>query len=581
METAVTKMKRTLLVFLVFMLALSRLYAQAAGWQWVRTADKSVTNSSVMASAHAWPTATDGAGNVYLAMWSGYDSLTLGSDTYYNTSNQTRVVLVKYDKEGNVLWSRASTEGNTLPIDIAVDANGNVFLYAYFTGPNVKFGTQEITRTAGMGSNTCYIIKYNQDGDFLWKVNSGTVSLGPEKQSYGSIAADQQGNVYATATYYGSVKIGVIILSNAGGEDVSVAKYSSGGGLVWAKAIGGPGYERASKIAVSNDNSVYVTGEFSSSSVAMGASYLNYSASYPSAGYSCFNIFLARLNAADGSIVWGRQSTGDSRVMSVITDDAGNVYIGGSLRSDTVSFNGIDVRDNAGNPFYAKYSSSGEILRVTPFVQTLASAGSNYAIWDLAVDACNNIWVCGGMDSAFGNGVYLDSFIIMPQPQERVDPMFLASYTDEGILADYASLGSGGLSNSGIAADQNGNMYLVGYYDASRSLRVGVDTVAAVPNSYKNYFIAKYASYTCTPNTISSTVNEMHDLSVFPNPASGSLTVAAPFAITSIAITDIMGKSIYKAEDKNASATISVQNFTPGIYLVRINDQHVVRFVKQ
>lgn len=574
-------MKRTLLVFLVSMLAISPLYAQSAGWQWVRTADKSVTNSSVMASAHAWPTATDGAGNVYLAMWSGYDSLTLGTDTYYNTSTQTRVVLVKYDKEGNVLWSRASTEGNTLPIDIAVDANGNVFLYGYFTGSNVKFGTQEITRTAGMGSNTCYIIKYSQDGDLLWKVNSGTVSLGPEKQSYGSIAADQQGNVYTTATYYGSVKIGVIILSNAGGEDVSVAKYSSGGGLVWAKGIGGLGYERASKIAVSNDNSVYVAGEFSSSSVAMGASYLNYSASYPSAGYSCFNIFLAKLNAADGSIVWGRQSTGDSRVMSVVTDDAGNVYLGGSLRSDTVSFSGIDVRDNRGNPFYAKYSSSGEILRVTPFVQTLASAGSSYAIWDLAVDACNNIWVCGGMDSVFGNGVYLDSFIIMPQPQERVDPMFLASYTDEGILADYASLGSGGLSNSGIATDRDGNTYLVGYYDASKSLRVGVDTIAAVPNSYKNYFIAKYASYTCTPNSISGLVNEMPELSIFPNPTLGTLNIAAPYAINSIVIADILGKTIYQAEGKKALDAISVQNFTPGIYLVRVNSQHVLRFIKQ
>lgn len=575
-------MKRTLRVFLACVLALSPLLTLAqGGWQWVRTADKSVTYSSVMASAHAWPAATDAAGNVYMAMWNGYDSLTLGTTTYHNATNQTRVVVVKYDKDGNVLWSRASTDGNTLPIDIAVDGNGNVFLYGYFTGASVKFGTQEITRTAGMGANTCYIIKYNQDGDFLWKVNSGTVSLGPEKQSYGSIAADRQGNVYATATYYGSVKIGVITLSNAGGEDVSVAKYSAGGGLVWAKGIGGAGYERASKIVVSNDNGVYLVGEFSSPSISVGSSYLNYSASYPSASYSCFNVFLVKLNAADGSMVWGRQSTGDSRVMSVVTDEAGNVYIGGSLRSDTVSFGGVFINDNSGNPFYAKYSSSGDILRVIPFVQTLPSLGGNHAIWDLAVDACNNVWVCGGMDSAFGNGVYLDSFIIMPQPQERVDPMFVASYTDEGILADYASLGSGGLSNSGITADQNGNMYLVGYYDASRSLRVGVDTVASVPNSYKNYFIAKYASYTCTPNSVANIANEMLGVSVFPNPASGILTVTAPYTINSVLITDIMGKSIYKADGNNASAAISVQNFIPGVYLIRVNNQHVLRFIKE
>lgn len=581
MEKAVTKMRRTLHVFLLLILALSPQFVSALGWQWVRTADKSVTNSSVMGSAHAWPIATDASGNVYMAMWSGYDSVTLGATTYFNASAQSKVVLVKYDKEGNVIWSRTSTEGNTLPIDIAVDPNGNAFLYGYFTGENVKFGSEEITRTAGMGTNTCYIIKFSPDGDLLWKVNSGTISLGSEKQSYGSIAADNFGNVYTTATYYGSVKIGVITLTNAGGEDVSVAKYSAGGGLVWAKRIGGTGYERASKITVSNENGLYVVGEFSSLSMAMGSSNLNYSASYPSSSYSCFNIFLARLNAADGSIVWGKQSTGDSRVMSVVADEAGNVYLGGSLRSDTVSFSGLTVYGNSGNPFYAKYSSQGDVLRVTPFVQTLASPGSNHAIWDLAVDACNNIWVCGGMDSAFGNGAYLDSFIIMPQPQERIDPMFIAAYTDEGLLADYAALGSGGLSNSGVAADQNGNIYLSGYYNASKALRVGVDSVSAVPNSYKNYFIAKYASYTCTPNSIAGVANASNGINIFPNPASDILTLSAPFVISSVTVTDVMGKPVYHAAGSNASNPVNVRNLAPGIYLVRINSQHIARFVKQ
>lgn len=581
METVAKTMKRTLLLLSFCILALSPRLVLAQGWQWVRTADKSLTAGSATASAHAWPVATDASGNVYMAMWSGFDSVSLGAATLHSTTYQTQVILVKYDKDGNVLWVRSSTSGNTMPIDIAVDPSGNVLLYGYFTGENVAFGSHTITRTAGMGANTCYIIKYNNDGDLLWKINSGTISLGNERQSYGSLATDKLGNVYAMATYYGAVKIGVTTLTNAGGEDIFVTKYSAGGGLVWAKRFGGAGYEKASAITVANDNSVYITGEFSSPSIQFGSSSLYYSASYPSAGYECFNVFLAKLDA-EGNALWAKQSTGNSRVMCVVADNQGDVYIGGSFRSDTVAFSGSVLYNNDGNPYYVKYAANGDLIRIMPFVQTLPGEGTGQSIWDMAIDICNNVWVAGGMDSAFGNGVLLDTVIVMPQPQERIDPMFIAAYTEAGILADYSSLGSGGLSNSGLATDANGALYLSGYYNAAKPLYVGVDSLNAVANAYTNYFLAKYTSNSCLPSGISlSGNNAVADITLFPNPASGILYIVAPFTISQVAITDVMGKTVYSAQASKRSASVNVSHLAPGIYFVRLNGGQVRRFVKE
>jgi hypothetical protein len=201
-------MKSTLRLFILFALAFMPFLASAQGWQWARNANRMRPYPATTSSSHAWPIATDRAGNVYMAMASSFDTVVLGSYTHHSELFTTQVILTKYSPLGDVIWSVASTDGNTLPIDIAVDQNDNVILYGYFTGDYVRFGPNSINRSAVAGYNTGYLVKFNDDGEFQWGVNSGTISIGLEKQKYGGVATDMSGNIYAASTYYGPTKVG-------------------------------------------------------------------------------------------------------------------------------------------------------------------------------------------------------------------------------------------------------------------------------------------------------------------------------------------------------------------------------------
>jgi hypothetical protein len=74
-------------------------------------------------------------------------------------------------------------------------------------------------------------------------------------------------------------------------------------------------------------------------------------------------------------------------------------------------------------------------------------------------------------------------------------------------------------------------------------------------------------------NTSSST-----EINVFPNPASEMISISitnADFSQISISITDLQGKEVFSATDKNVSAEykrqIDVQEFGKGIYFIRMN----------
>lgn len=55
---------------------------------------------------------------------------------------------------------------------------------------------------------------------------------------------------------------GVINFTGAGGGDVAIIKVDASGNTIWAKQVGGPGYERGSGITTDNSGNVYISGFF-------------------------------------------------------------------------------------------------------------------------------------------------------------------------------------------------------------------------------------------------------------------------------------------------------------------------------
>jgi hypothetical protein len=71
------------------------------------------------------------------------------------------------------------------------------------------------------------------------------------------------------------------------------------------------------------------------------------------------------------------------------------------------------------------------------------------------------------------------------------------------------------------------------------------------------------------------------DIMIKPNPASTFITVTAADMISSILISDPMGRIKYNNVYNNRQVQVDVKDLPPGVYLIRINGSEVRRFVKQ
>src|SRR5437868_12224725 len=110
-------------------------------------------------------------------------------------------------------WVWANSAGGTnhnFGVDIALDANGNVYAVGYFESSPISFGTITLTSAGGFD---IFVVKYNSGGNVLWAKRIGGVI-----DDYGlSIATDAGGNVYVTGSYgSSSITIGPFVLTNTG-----------------------------------------------------------------------------------------------------------------------------------------------------------------------------------------------------------------------------------------------------------------------------------------------------------------------------------------------------------------------------
>ncbi len=71
------------------------------------------------------------------------------------------------------------------------------------------------------------------------------------------------------------------------------------------------------------------------------------------------------------------------------------------------------------------------------------------------------------------------------------------------------------------------------------------------------------------------------ETSVFPNPASIELTIEKDLPITSVAISNLVGKLMFKNDYNSKNVQINVGSLPAGIYFIKINGTEVRRFVKE
>jgi outer membrane protein assembly factor BamB len=157
-------------------------------------------------------------------------------------SSRFDVFLSKYDRDGNLLWTRehGSAPGiwnDDLVTSLAVDPLGGVYVAGYTDGSFEG-------ATAG-GSRDMFVVKFDHAGNRLWARQYGDADF----ESANALAADPDGGVYVA---------GVRNPSDGGGpiQDALLGRYSADGTLLWIRQISG-GWGGA--VAMNRD-AVYLAG---------------------------------------------------------------------------------------------------------------------------------------------------------------------------------------------------------------------------------------------------------------------------------------------------------------------------------
>ncbi len=325
-----------------------------------------------------------------------------------DTSFVSNITTAKFDSSGNMIWVKEykiPVFSNGYGVDITLDNTGNVYvcgagmyvsngnytslILKYSAGGNLLGSF--IFDTAGTTSNIPVKIKITSSNKII--VSGTSENLSGSRNMFVSMLNDLYG-IFRTVVINGSSdqddELSDMVLDNenniyicgsmrniSSSEDYYYAKLDTACKIMWSGVFNGTGNDTDIPFKLCNERNTYITGYSRNS---------NFTGSED----------MLTLKISDsGNLLWSRvfngPQNGIDQGISVVTDDGGNVYVGG----------GSDRKINDLIYMLLKYDADGNLLWTKNyFYNTL----SEDFIYDIKLDPANNIYVTGisiGMGSSF------------------------------------------------------------------------------------------------------------------------------------------------------------------------------------
>jgi hypothetical protein len=317
-----------------------------------------------------------------------------------------RMVLLKFDPSGNIVWTRQYGNQNTpslLPYELTVSSSDEIYIVGLYG-----------SYTSGE-DNVVVTVKYNTLGNIVWQRGLGSYT---QKTPYA-----------ATTDSFGNVFVGGWLVSATSGNDfLFQAKYNSSGTILWRLALGsGSGSwnnEQTYSLATDSQNSLIVAGTSDSSG------------------------FLAK-RIEDSTPQWQRFLNGGGstsvEIRSVVVDASNNIYVAGSVSGlgDT-------------GALLAKIDTNG-VIQWQRIIQGVG--GSTTTAQSISLDSSENICLVGTTTMFDGSQDMLVARL--PSDGSLTGDYDLNSttirYTSISLISSASSLGSFSASGSMAAITPSGS----------------------------------------------------------------------------------------------------------------------------
>ena len=208
----------------------------------------------------------DASGNIYvMGNFEGTVDFDPGPGTANLTSaGFTDIFIYKLDNDGNFIWAKRMGGGFfDSGYNMTADSNGNIYTTGFFSSIadfDPGAGTANLSSSGG---TDIFVSKLDSDGNFVWAKKMG----GPGDDNGSGIALDSIGKVYITGKFYEWGDFdpgdGWYGLTSAGSSDGFISKLDNDGNFIWAKGIGGTGYDSGNDIRLDLNSNILSTGSFS------------------------------------------------------------------------------------------------------------------------------------------------------------------------------------------------------------------------------------------------------------------------------------------------------------------------------
>lgn len=538
--------KTTLLITITIALSFITSPGYARDWKWgvASSAEGSFLNAGLIVADRSGNTYSTGLLVGFTTPWDlihcdfGPLSVTGGG-----------MIVTSTDSSGNFRWVLRSRQGQIH--GLAIDSASNVYIFGYCSG-NVVIGNDSMV--SNLISSNAFCAKISSAGTIRWikKVADTAFAF------YGGV--DRAGNVYVGGQYRSpAITVGSTTLTNSGPYgtyDMFLAKLDSNGNDVWAKNIAGDSTDDILGMSVSDSGNIYFGGDYKST-LQMGGITLPIAA-----GSANSQLFLAKYNT-NGDPVWATEipTRGVKFLNCLTTDNNENVYLTGGYTNNIIFQNDSLPANNSPivHMYVTKYNRDGNAQWATSVVND-----AYVQAWAVTADAMGNVWVGGASTvPAWGH------------------PMYIFRFDTAGNFTDSTFIAEGGIDGSGLAVDNNKNLYICADFENS-PFYIAHDTLTLATAAYGAMFIGRY-NYELSQVSVNTVQPQTANVHIYPNPVSSELVIDATNGdFDGYVITNTLGQLLLRQAMVGIHTIINTDMLPPGVYYISLTgkNRYVQTFTK-
>ena len=308
------------------------------------------------------------------------------------TSGSSDIFVVKLNSNGQFVWGKTmGGPSNDEGWAIASDKNNDIYITGYFRS-TADFDPGPGTTNLVAANRDVFLVKLSSSGAYQWAFKTGGVS-----NDYGtSVCTDTLNNVIIGGYFRSNSDFdpssGTYNLSSfvSGLYDAYIAKYTSGGSLIWAKNYGGYQSDYIYDIELDEHGAIYAIGAFKDTvDMDPGSGVIK----IHSDNSSYYDNFVLKVDK-NGNSLWAKAFGGGygsypDEYPYDLDIATGNLYITGYFRDTTDLDPGPGVAlglGNGGQDIYVNVlDSAGNYLNSATFGGITTDIGQSISVYGTSV----------------------------------------------------------------------------------------------------------------------------------------------------------------------------------------------------